>query len=314
MYSSPVFYHEPLSDSDGDGMVSDNLIIDDRFSDTVGFIIRAAAARWEHYSNIDFREDDSVTDQHLTIHALRYLPSSTGYALPPSDIMLDPGSVEANSLTGIGQIHLQSLTMHEIGHIIGFSHVWDGTPSVMDYRFSDTDPSDYDIRWTGYHYLPAPVLSLTGSPAEESLLGGAGADKLSGAAGADTLVGNEDADRLYGGSGDDLIYGNQDQDMLIGEAGNDTLYGGQASDTLSGGAGDDVLVGGQGADLFLAGTGGNRIADFSPDDGDRIGGTMASASGGTDGAVIQFDDGGTVTLVGVPVATVQSDWFLNWML
>lgn len=314
MWHIHVFYHEPLSDIDGDGLVSDNLIIDDRFSDIGHFIIRSAAARWEHYSSLDFREDDQTTDENLTVHALRYSPSVGGYADPPSDVLLDPNYFEERSSTEGGQVHVHAVAMHELGHIIGFQHIFDGTVSVMDYRFDDPDPSEFDIRWTGIHYQPAPVQSLTGSAADEVLLGGAGADKLSGAAGADVLVGSQDADRLYGGSGDDLIYGNQDQDMLIGEAGNDTLFGGQASDTLSGGAGDDVLAGGRGADLFLSGTGSNRIADFSPGDGDRIAGSMTSASDATDGAVIQLDGGGTVMLIGVSVATVQSDWFLDWML
>lgn len=66
--------------------------------------------------------------------------------------------------------------------------------------------------------------ALSGTDANELILGGAGRDSLQGLAGHDLLLGGVGNDRIYGGDGDDI---------LIGGAGDDTLDGGAGFDTAS---------------------------------------------------------------------------------
>ncbi|WP_406870233.1 M10 family metallopeptidase [Thioclava sp. 'Guangxiensis'] len=75
------------------------------------------------------------------------------------------------------------------------------------------------------------------------------------------------------GSGNDTVTGNTADNLIITGAGNDAIYAGAGNDTLVGGAGSDTLVGGSGADVFsytAVTDAGDRIADFSGTDGDRI--------------------------------------------
>ena len=69
--------------------------------------------------------------------------------------------------------------------------------------------------------------------ADDTMMGGAGADVIHGGAGDDVIMGENGADTLYGGYGDD---------HLQGGAGADTMDGGWGSDLLEGGAGHDTLI------------------------------------------------------------------------
>jgi hypothetical protein len=64
--------------------------------------------------------------------------------------------------------------------------------------------------------------------------------------GNDTIVGGAGNDKLFGYAGNDSIAGGGGADTLLGDAGNDTLSGGDGSDLLVAGPGDDVLDGGNG--------------------------------------------------------------------
>jgi len=120
---------------------------------------------------------------------------------------------------------------------------------------------------------------------------------------------------IYGGDGADIIYGGADNDWLYGEAGNDTLYGGDGDDYLTGGSGDDMLWGGAGADTFIFGRneGNDVIGGFNAKDGDRIdigNQTYAVSENDKGFAVLELSGGGTITLNGIDVDDISSDWFL----
>jgi Ca2+-binding RTX toxin-like protein len=75
-----------------------------------------------------------------------------------------------------------------------------------------------------YGVLPTTAVTLTGTVAGQSLVGGALDDTL------------------YGLGGDDRLYGNGGTDLLFGGAGNDFLQGGAGADSLTGGTGNDIYV------------------------------------------------------------------------
>ncbi|MGF7150493.1 Ca2+-binding RTX toxin-like protein [Sphingomonas zeicaulis] len=67
-----------------------------------------------------------------------------------------------------------------------------------------------------------------------------GFENVIGSAFNDTLTGGADANRIEGGLGNDIINGLAGNDVLIGGDGNDALSGGVGNDGLDGGAGIDI--------------------------------------------------------------------------
>jgi len=64
------------------------------------------------------------------------------------------------------------------------------------------------------------------------------------------ISGTEADDSLIGSSGRDQIYGYGGNDKLYGQGGDDILYGGTGNDVVDGGTGADVMYGGAGDDLY----------------------------------------------------------------
>ncbi len=93
--------------------------------------------------------------------------------------------------------------------------------------------------------------TLTGTDANDSLVGGATDDFVEGLAGNDTLRGGDGDDTLSGGAGNDLAFGEAGNDLLEGDAGGDLLDGGDGNDTMEGLAGNDTLSGGAGVDVAV---------------------------------------------------------------
>ena len=176
--------------------------------------------------------------------------------------------------------------------------------------------------------------TVTGGDGSDVVYGNQGLDILTGGGGADTLYGGQNGGELsgdpaayrtgtewlYGNAGNDVLYGNFGSDVIDGGSGDDTLLGGQDADTLSGGAGndsingnrgDDLMYGGAGGDLFGDTNGNDTIADFSYADGDRIvqGSATSSIVDSSGGALITFQNGNTITLIGVTASSVTTDYF-----
>lgn len=114
--------------------------------------------------------------------------------------------------------------------------------------------------------FPATLkLSATTLTVEGMLYGGNGHDTLLGGAGDDRLWGEAGNDILYGGDGRDLLYGEAGNDVLEGGAGADSLYGGEGDDLLDGGIGNDVLYGGSGNDTYRLGRGAGHDVIYEDD-------------------------------------------------
>jgi hypothetical protein len=166
--------------------------------------------------------------------------------------------------------------------------------------------------------------TLYGGALEDVLYGNQDQDLLYGESGADTLFGGQGNDSVFGGDNEDLIYGNLGNDFINGDVSNDTIFGGQGADTLYGGDGNDwltgnrdndLLIGGSGADIFSfrPGSSNDTVSDFSFVAGDRIellrgvSYTLASALNGD--AIVRLSTGDELTLRGLAVSQVTSDWF-----
>ena len=146
---------------------------------------------------------------------------------------------------------------------------------------------------------------------------------LRAAFGADThaatlhyIVSGSHEGRFMVTSGNDMLAGSSSADILNGYAGNDTLSGLAGNDTLTGGAGVDTFV-------FSANQGQDSITDFSTSQGDHI--SIAAGTNGIDSvaqvfahlhadasgnALLDLGDGNTVTLLGIPVASLHTSDFV----
>jgi Ca2+-binding RTX toxin-like protein len=186
--------------------------------------------------------------------------------------------------------------------------------------------------------------TLRAGAGDDIAYGNTEADVLSGGTGNDTLyggqnngpastgVGNasdgtskqrEGVEYISGGSGDDVIYGNYGTDMLFGGAGNDKLFGGQDSDTLLGGSGNDTLYGNRGDDTLVGGSGSDTfviqtntistatVEDFSVGiDFLQANSPRTIVSDSSSGALIEFTNGSSVTLIGVSSSSVVDAIFI----
>ncbi len=123
---------------------------------------------------------------------------------------------------------------------------------------------------------------INGGPGDDVLDGEAGADRLFGKVGADLLYGRDGNDRLKGGGGTDILWGGSGNDRLKGGAGDDLLYGENGTDRLQGGGGNDTLIGVNGADRLSGGAGDDQI--------DILGNDIASGGKGADTFVFYGGD------------------------
>ena len=99
----------------------------------------------------------------------------------------------------------------------------------------------------------------------EDYVGTPGDDVIddSGDATSDDFLTGDGADTVIAGAGNDRLFGQGDDDNLDGGAGNDQLFGDDGDDTLTGGSGNDTFYGGPGSDIFDAGAGNDNITDYN---------------------------------------------------
>lgn len=116
---------------------------------------------------------------------------------------------------------------------------------------------------------------IIGGGGGDKIFGGKGNDRIKGGAGGDTIHGGKDNDRIFGGRGNDQLSGDADNDRIAGEIGDDHISGGKGHDHASGGMGIDVLHGGKGNDVqsgdagpdFIDGGKGNDTVSFATHSG-----------------------------------------------
>jgi len=134
-------------------------------------------------------------------------------------------------------------------------------------------------------------VSVTGTDADEGMVGSNFADTLLGARGDDVLSGQNGDDQVFGGEGDDTLDGQDGNDTVFGEAGDDVVDGGAGNDQLAGDEGFDMLSGGAGSDQLFGG-GDDDALDGGEGEDVLFGGADADElSGGAGGDVLNGDDG-----------------------
>lgn len=110
--------------------------------------------------------------------------------------------------------------------------------------------------------------AVLGTPASETLAGGAGSDAMMlnlgddsawGESGNDSIYGDGGNDFLAGNTGDDYLYGSDGNDLMRGHVGEDTLFGDTGNDTAYGGGGDDIIWGYLGSDILNGNAGHDQI-------------------------------------------------------
>ncbi|WP_353427884.1 hypothetical protein NHB34_01870 [Polynucleobacter sp. MWH-UH19D] len=145
-----------------------------------------------------------------------------------------------------------------------------GNDTYVVYSYADKVIEDYyagtdTVQARVSYILPTNVENLTmtyfnsgltylglGNNLDNSMTGGAGADKLYGRDGNDVISGLSGNDYLSGGNGNDTLYGGDGNDALYGNSGTDTLYGGAGNDILDPGTGYyETLVGSAGDDIYI---------------------------------------------------------------
>ncbi len=133
------------------------------------------------------------------------------------------------------------------------------TPTITGNGVVNGTPGD-DVILTG-----SGADTVRGLGGDDLICTGRGDDFVRGGAGDDKILAGGGADNAGGSAGDDLVRGVGGNDAVQGDGGDDTVRGGTGDDRINGGPGADVLTGGPGKDRL---TGGSDAPDSCNGDGD----------------------------------------------
>ena len=197
-----------------------------------------------------------------------------------------------------GSLDFFSVTLHEIGHILGIGgapifqqlgnggvfngvnakNVNGGNPipletdlsHIKDGFLSDGQPVLMDPTYPNTRIAPTRAdLALLADigyripnfqPQGTTLpISTPNDDTIFGTLANDVINGNAGNDYLLGNNGADILRGGAGNDIVSGQDGNDILYGDRGNDRVDGGLGNDVLIGGLGDDDIFTGDGKDRI-------------------------------------------------------
>lgn len=160
---------------------------------------------------------------------------------------------------------IQSVIVHEIGHVVGLGHV--GTTSEVmflsinegeiDRKLGKGDLMGMRTLW-GFR-CEGRVVTLRGTTSDDTLTGTNGPDVIQGRGGNDTIRARRGNDVVCAGSGKDVVIGARGDDQIDGGAGRDRLLGGTGNDTIGAGKGNDRVFGGTGNDALKGGGGDDRL-------------------------------------------------------
>ncbi len=181
-----------------------------------------------------------------------------------ASLIVANSSVATYEFTG----HFETSNAIPTGTLTEFQSSVGGTVFLTATDLSADAATVFDALWTQND----TDLALSIALAEDDTITGSSADDgIVGYGGADYIDANHGDDTVVAGAGDDTVLGNTGDDLLFGEDGNDSLSGGSGDDSLWGEAGDDTLSGGDGGDQII-GDGGNDTLFGSEGDDFLLGG------------------------------------------
>jgi len=162
-----------------------------------------------------------------------------------------------------------------------------------------TDPNALVTSAADAHHNLANIESLVGTQYNDYLELGYYAGSADGGAGNDRLIGGGSGDHLLGGAGDDFLFG---------KGGNDVMTGGSGADQFEviTGNGDDVITDFNVADGDSLYIGWQSSTDVLPDASSWHATTWTDSSGLSHQAITASFTGGSVTLVDLTMADVQT--------
>ena len=117
---------------------------------------------------------------------------------------------------------------------------------------------------------------IVGTPRVDVIVARGGDDTIIGRESGDTIYAGDGDDRVFAGDGDDVVFGGSGDDIVFAGAGSDSIFGGEGNDTLFGEEGDDALFGEEGNDAIDGGSGRDAIDggagadDLAGRDGDDL--------------------------------------------
>lgn len=217
---------------------------------------------------------------------------------------------QAAALTELGDDTAANALQLRINNVTTYSEI--GSFQVLriyGYNGHDNiriDNSNGVLEFPVWIFAGAGNDTLTGGAMADKIHGDEGDDTIEGVGKGDTLFGDDGADlisgasgwdKVYGGAGDDILYGNRGDDQLFGEGGNDFLEGTTGNDTLDGGAENDTLFGNTGTDELTGGDG-DDVLDGGEESDSLNGGTGNDSLVGGPADDDLFGDLGNDTLLG----------------
>jgi VCBS repeat-containing protein len=266
---------------------------------------------------------------------------SHAFALTANDFDVEDGvppTLSAFEVTGVSGINLSNATAQS-AFTINQSGQLQFSPGNLFDGLNDGENATVSIRYTAEdsaHAASTGTFTLTvtgetdanvinGTNRSNLLFGTEGVDLINGRGAADFIFGQGGNDIVNAGAGNDIVFGGAGRDILRGEAGRDTLFGDDGNDTLVGGQDNDQLFGGEGNDTFVfqQGDGRDLVLDFhagaGSDDVVQLdaaafadfnalmqSGAVHDTSIGTE---IAYNNGSSITLIGVNKATLTVDDF-----
>lgn len=171
-----------LFDRDGDGICTVSVSLDDSFTVAQKESIYTALDTWEALTNVDFSTHGTGAENSLsfTSAGIDNVFGIWAYALYWGEVVYD-----VDDMNRIEPEIFTTLSIHEVGHIIGLEHESNDSVMIHAIRNAASVPTDKDIANLESIYgekrtdLPATAQS-----------GGDGAQEVIGNAGSDILYGN----------------------------------------------------------------------------------------------------------------------------
>lgn len=212
-----------------------------------------------------------------------------------------------------------------------FDTLNDGQSATVTVSYTVADALDANLTSTGTFTLTVngetDANVIEGTNGTNILIGTDGVDLVNARGAADFVFGLGGNDIINAGEGNDFVFGGTGNDTINGNGGRDTLFGDEGNDILDGGAGNDLLTGGSGTDTFVFrfnDSGRDLVTDFTAGSGaghdvvqlDKavfadINALLASSAfhDTAIGAQIEYQDGSSITLLGVSKASLTVDDF-----